>query len=118
MESRGFPEEQSSPRENWPGQANEPERASDARESGGQEAQQEQAAVEERKAISVRVVYHAILAEGESELERPTSALFFSGLAAGLSMGFSFLTQGFLQANLPKTSWAELIAKLGYSLGF
>ena len=72
----------------------------------------------ERKAISAQVVYQAILTEGENELARPTSALAFSGLAAGLSMGFSFLTQGFLQAQLPDTAWASLIARLGYSIGF
>lgn len=74
--------------------------------------------VRERVAISVQVVHRAIVLEGESELHRPTSALAFSGFAAGLSMGFSFLTEGYLLANLPETRWASLIAKLGYSMGF
>lgn len=74
--------------------------------------------VQERTAIGAQVVYKAILAEGESELTRPTSALAFSGLAAGLSMGFSFLTEGFLRAGLPETKWAPLVAKLGYAMGF
>ncbi len=92
------------------------------RENSGQEHSTahdpEEAAVQERTAISAHIVYRAILAEGESELERPTLALAFSGLAAGLSMGFSFLTQGFLQSNLPDASWSELVSKLGYSMGF
>lgn len=74
--------------------------------------------VRQRTSISAHVVYHSILAEGESELRRPTSALAFSGLAAGLSMGFSFLMEGLLRAQLPETKWAPLIAKFGYSLGF
>lgn len=74
--------------------------------------------VRERTAIGAHVVYEAILAEGKSELARPTSALAFSGLAAGLSMGFSFLTEGFLRASLPDAGWAALIAKFGYSMGF
>jgi len=74
--------------------------------------------VKERTAISAQVVYDAILSEGEEELRRSTSALGFSGLAAGLSMGFSFLTQGLLQGELPDTPASALIAKLGYAIGF
>jgi formate/nitrite transporter FocA (FNT family) len=46
--------------------------------------------------------------EGESELCRPVSALAWSGLAAGLSMGFSLVGQGLLQANLPHQSWSSI----------
>jgi formate/nitrite transporter FocA (FNT family) len=56
--------------------------------------------------------------EGESELCRPVSALAWSGLAAGLSMGFSLVAQGLLQANLPQQSWSSIIVSLGYSIGF
>ncbi len=91
---------------------------SEAKANSEQEEQRKQEVVRERTAISAGVVYEAILAEGEEELARPTSALAFSGLAAGLSMGFSFITQGFLQAGLPATKWGELVAKLGYSMGF
>ncbi|HWH70209.1 MAG TPA: formate/nitrite transporter family protein [Candidatus Sulfotelmatobacter sp.] len=80
--------------------------------------QRKEEAVEQRKAISAQIVYGAILAEGEAELERPTSALAFSGLAAGLSMGFSFLTEGFLAARLPESHWAPLVSKFGYAMGF
>lgn len=38
---------------------------------------------EERSSPSGAVVYHAIRSEGEEELERPTLALMWSGLAAG-----------------------------------
>jgi formate/nitrite transporter FocA (FNT family) len=78
----------------------------------------EEVAVEQRTAISAQIVYKAILAEGEAELRRPTSALAFSGLAAGLSMGFSFLTQGLIQAHLPESNWTPLVASLGYPIGF
>lgn len=81
-----------------------------------QERQEQE--VEERTAISVHVVYEAIRAEGEAELKRPTWALAFSGLAAGLSMGFSFLTQGLIEARLPQAKWAPLVGGLGYSMGF
>ncbi len=88
------------------------------REQTSEAASPDDQDVQQRKAIGAHIVYKAILAEGEFELDRPTSALAFSGLAAGLSMGFSFLTQGLLQASLPDAKWAELVAKFGYSMGF
>jgi formate/nitrite transporter FocA (FNT family) len=72
----------------------------------------------ERVAPSGKVVYRAIEAEGEEELERPTSALFWSGLAAGLSMGFSLIAEALLTTYLPDAHWTPLLSKLGYSLGF
>jgi formate-nitrite transporter family protein len=79
---------------------------------------QQQSEAMERQSVSADVVYEAIRLEGEEELDRSTSALFWSGLAAGLAMGFSFLTQGVLQAALPPTAWRPLVAVLGYTVGF
>src|SRR4051812_47484666 len=73
---------------------------------------------DERSAPSGKVVYKAILKEGEEELERASAALFWSGLAAGLSMGFSMIAEGLLSAHLPDAPWRELVSKLGYSIGF
>ena len=73
---------------------------------------------EERRAPSGRVVYDSIVKEGEEELGRASPALFWSGLAAGLSMGFSLAVEGLLQAALPDTPWRPLISKLGYCAGF
>lgn len=64
------------------------------------------------------VVYEIIRLQGETELRRPTSALFWSGVAAGISIGFSFLTEAVLAAYLPHTDWAPMFAKLGYAVGF
>ena len=47
--------------------------------------------VEERTSISAVVVHETVREEGEHELSRPPSALAWSGLAAGLSMGFSLV---------------------------
>ncbi|HEX8459300.1 MAG TPA: formate/nitrite transporter family protein [Pyrinomonadaceae bacterium] len=78
----------------------------------------EQEEIEQRSSPSGKVVYKTILKEGEEELQRPTSALFWSGLAAGLSMSFSMITEGLLAAYLPPAGWRPLVAKLGYSMGF
>src|SRR3712207_4167985 len=82
----------------------------------GQDSEQKEA--EERSAPSGKVVYQAIMKEGEGELKRPSSALFWSGLAAGLSMGFSMIAEGLLHAYLPEAPWRPLVSKLGYSVGF
>lgn len=64
------------------------------------------------------VVYGAVYREGEHELERDNKALAWSGLAAGLSMGFSFVTEALLRAHLPDAPWLPVISKLGYAVGF
>lgn len=74
--------------------------------------------VEEHAAINSSTVYHAILKEGEEELARPTSALFWSGLAAGLSMGFSPIMEALISSHLPPTEWRPLLSKFGYCAGF
>ena len=74
--------------------------------------------VEERVAIGANVVYETIRREGDDELKRPLSALAWSGLAAGLSMGFSLLAEGLLASHLPDRPWRPLISRLGYSVGF
>src|SRR3954447_1483121 len=73
---------------------------------------------EERTSPSAHIVYEAIRKEGRHELERKSSSLAWSGLAAGMSMGFSFLTEALLRDHLPDAVWAPLVIKLGYSIGF
>jgi formate-nitrite transporter family protein len=74
--------------------------------------------VEERVAIGAHVVYETIRREGEEELHRTPSALAWSALAAGLSMGFSFIAEGLLMARLPDQPWRPLITRAGYCVGF
>ncbi len=78
----------------------------------------EEQQVQKRVAISAHVVHETIRREGEDELQRSSSALAWSGFAAGLSMGFSLVAEGLLAAYMPKTPWAPLASKLGYSMGF
>jgi formate/nitrite transporter FocA (FNT family) len=81
-------------------------------------SESEQDEIERRAAIRVVVVHEAIRKEGESELCRPSSALAWSGFAAGLSMGFSLVGEGLIRAHLPEAAWTPLLAKLGYTFGF
>ena len=61
-----------------------------------------------RESLDAKTTYEVIRREGLHELERSTSALSWSGLAAGLSMGFSFLVEGLLQSHLPDAAWRPL----------
>lgn len=63
-------------------------------------------------------IYAIIKEEGEGELARPTASLFWSGLVAGISMGFSVLTLALMQMHLPDAEWTPLIASFGYAAGF
>lgn len=80
------------------------------------EKQNEEA--EERTSVSAIVVHEAIRKDGDEELQRSASALAWSGLAAGLLMGFSFVAEGLLRSHLPDTEWRPLVVNLGYPLGF
>ncbi|MEO6446640.1 MAG: formate/nitrite transporter family protein [Gemmatimonadaceae bacterium] len=84
---------------------------------GDSQAQQDHQA-RQRRQVSAGVVHEAIRFEGEEELDRTSSALFWSGLAAGLTMGLSLLTQGLLRTALPDAPWRVLIESFGYTIGF
>jgi formate/nitrite transporter FocA (FNT family) len=72
----------------------------------------------DRTAPPGEVVYEAIYSEGEHELHRSNAELALSGLAAGLSMGFSMVGEALLQVHLPETRWSPLVTNFGYSIGF
>ena len=78
----------------------------------------EQKKAEEEEDLDAKTTYEVIRRMGKRELERSTSALVWSGLAAGLSMGLSLAAEGVLRAHLPDSEWRPLVAKLGYSVGF
>jgi formate/nitrite transporter FocA (FNT family) len=73
---------------------------------------------DDRSSTTAKVVHEAIRLEGTEELERPSSSLWWSGIAAGLTMGCSMIGQGVLEARLPDAPWRELVASFGYCLGF
>ena len=64
------------------------------------------------------IIHETIRLEGVEELKRDVPSLLLSGFAAGLSMSFSLVCQGVLQAALPDTPWRHLITSLGYTIGF
>ncbi|MFL5380916.1 MAG: formate/nitrite transporter family protein [Longimicrobiaceae bacterium] len=78
----------------------------------------EEKKADEEQSLSADTTHEVIRREGEEELKRSTAALAWSGLAAGLAMGFSMVAEGLLKAHLPEAAWTPLVAKLGYSFGF
>jgi formate-nitrite transporter family protein len=79
-------------------------------------AEREQAA--EHTTPHALVIHEIVREEGEAAMERTFAALMWSALAAGLSMGFSFLVQSILESALPETRWRGLISSFGYTIGF
>ena len=74
--------------------------------------------VEELSAPRTPVIYEVVRRLGEEEMERPVSSLWWSGVAAGLSISFSVLAEAILLAHLPDAPWRPLVSDLGYSVGF
>src|SRR4029078_2629494 len=62
--------------------------------------------------------YEVVRRLGEEEMERPATSLWWSGVAAGLSIIFSLLAQAILQSHLPDAPWRPLVASFGYCVGF
>jgi formate/nitrite transporter FocA (FNT family) len=83
-------------------------------DSNKREAEQ----VEERSTPPTPVIYEVVRKLGEEEMRRPAVSLWWSGVAAGLSISFSLLSQAILHTHLPNAPWAHLVASLGYSVGF
>ena len=64
------------------------------------------------------VLHEIIRLQGDMELERSIAALFWSALAAGLTMGLSLMGMGLLNSRLPDGDGFKVIASFGYCAGF
>jgi formate/nitrite transporter FocA (FNT family) len=74
--------------------------------------------IEDRARLRTPVIYEIVRREGETEMERPITSLWWSGVAAGLSISFSLLAQAALLLHLPDAPWRPLVSGFGYSVGF
>jgi len=90
----------------------------DDSDTGGLLDDHERDQAEEHSSIRALVIHEVLRAEGEEELKRPAAALAWSGLAAGMSMGFSFLGLALMRSALPERPWTRLVDSLGYTIGF
>ncbi|MEO7432314.1 MAG: formate/nitrite transporter family protein [Dokdonella sp.] len=90
-------------------------RASDA---SAELSKNEKSDVEEKRPPRPAVMHEVIRREGEHELRRNVSALAFSSLAAGLTMGFSLVARALLHRHFGDIPGRFLLESLGYSVGF
>ena len=74
--------------------------------------------IEARSSPRTPIIYEVVSRLGEEEMSRPIISLWWSGIAAGLSVSFSLLTQALLESLLPPAPWRPLIGDLGYCVGF
>src|SRR5215207_2802292 len=79
---------------------------------------EERKAVEEQSRPNATLIHETIRAEGVSELERTAHALLFSGVAAGLSMGFSLGPEGLPPNPLPDRALAQALNQFRLPLRF
>jgi formate/nitrite transporter FocA (FNT family) len=88
---------------------------------GGEGASAEEemkADAKESKRLSAVTVFETIRLEGDEELDRPVTALWWSGIAAGLGISTSVLAEGILHRAFAGNPAHEAIVPLGYALGF
>src|SRR3954467_3241306 len=83
-----------------------------------EQARKQEHEAHQRSTPHGEVIYRAVRQDGDDTLERSTSELAWSGVAAGISMGMSFLAEGVLRMHLPEAQWTPLVTKLGYAVGF
>ena len=74
--------------------------------------------IENRSRLRAPIIYEIVREEGDEEMDRPVASLWWSGVAAGLSISFSPLAQASLFTLLPDRPWRGLISDFGYSVGF
>ncbi len=74
--------------------------------------------VEELATPRTPVIYEVVRRLGDEEMRRPLTSLWWSGVAAGLSISFSLLSQAILTVHLPQESWQPLVVSFGYCIGF
>ena len=78
----------------------------------------EQHEVEKNQPPRAAVLHEIIRTQGDQELERSVAALWWSALAAGLTMGLSLMGMGLLNSRLPDGEGFKVIASFGYCAGF
>jgi formate/nitrite transporter FocA (FNT family) len=84
----------------------------------GQVTEHEIEDIETHSRLRTPVLYEIVRREGELEMQRPATSLWWSGVAAGLSISFSSFTQAILYLHLPAANWRLLVTSIGYSVGF
>lgn len=84
----------------------------------GELEEEERVKAEELSPPTPAVVHAAVAEQGEKELDRPISSLFWSAVAAGITIMTSVSVSGALHHYLPEAPWKEAVVAFGYPFGF
>jgi formate/nitrite transporter FocA (FNT family) len=90
----------------------------DHRPHGSRLADKAEKDIQDGSRLNALKIYEILRREGEEEMDRPATSLWWSGLAAGLSISLSLIAEGALRSHLPDTPWRPLVTGLGYTVGF
>jgi formate/nitrite transporter FocA (FNT family) len=93
------------------------QKESDRAEQENNEPEEEEA-VRGASHLSAKLVYQVVRREGDEELRRSWTSLFWSGIAAGVCISFSVIGEALFKTYLPDTRWLPLLESLGYTFGF
>lgn len=74
--------------------------------------------IDEKMRLASPTIYQIISTEGQEELSRPLSSLWWSGLVAGLCISFSLFCEGYMRHHLPEGGNYFLLENFGYTFGF
>ncbi|MBN0127188.1 formate/nitrite transporter family protein, partial [Pseudomonas aeruginosa] len=74
--------------------------------------------IDDKQPPRAAVLHEVISVQGEHELQRTLAALWWSAVAAGLTIGLSLMGMGLFRAALPEQEWAIIVSSFGYPMGF
>ena len=74
--------------------------------------------IDDKQPPRAAVLHEVIRVQGEHELQRTLAALWWSAVAAGLTIGLSLMGMGLFRAALPEQEWAIIVSSFGYPMGF
>ncbi|KQM65191.1 transporter (formate/nitrite transporter family protein) [Sphingomonas sp. Leaf17] len=94
------------------------EAESEARERDIDLDTEDRDSVAEHMGITATIVHEVVRRQGDEELDRPASSLWWSGVAGGVAVSASILGHAMMEHALPDAPWRPLVASIGYSLGF
>ena len=73
--------------------------------------------IDDKQPPRAAVLHEVIRVQGEHELQRTVAALWWSAVAAGLTIGLSLMGMGLFRA-AARAGWAIIVSSFGYPMGF
>ncbi|ETX29736.1 formate/nitrite transporter family protein [Roseivivax isoporae] len=94
------------------------ERPEDAEPEKSGYSDKEVQQIDRHRSLSPRAVYEVVSQEGREEILRPLWSLWWSGIAAGIGISASVLSEGILHQTFLDHPYRGAIENMGYTVGF